>query len=857
MALSGELPCPPGTVMHRTVLLWRLIARTLVREPQRLLITTLCVALGVAVVVAIDLAGEAAAGSFESSMESLRGSAAYEISQVGGVADSVFGNLARLPYPLEFSARVEGFATVEPSGERVPFFGVDLLGDPNLQAGIGTEAPALEELSSLRAVWVSRELVSGGTGSIELVINDRLQRFSVQGVLDPREGEGYGRGNLVVMDIALAQRVAERIGRLDRIYVHESGEDGQNWLPQLQAQVPSGASVRPAGARTAENRKLLRSFRWNLEVLSYIALIVGAFLIYNTVTASVVRRRTLIGVARAVGMPAGWVRAGFLAEGCLFGILGTLAGLALGRVLAGIAVELMGQTVESLYVTSSPGEIAFGPLTLLKAVGAGVGVSALAAWWPAAEASAVSPTEAMASGRSDYRMLQARRSWLKAALVCGLLSALLCALPAWDRIPVGGFLGAVGLILASAMVIPELASRAFRAAGRPLLRVLGPMALIGSRSLSGSIERTSVIVAALATATAMTVSVAIMVGSLRETLIVWMDGQLQADLYIQPEARDGPEATGTFSEEVAESVERMPSVAAVDRLRRYPISFQSLPATLALADFRVHSTRSAMRFLGGSDAAEVYERLVSSDSVIVSEAFGNKHGLQVGDTIRMPIGDGREPFEVAGIYADYSSESGYVFGHREVLMRYLPDPRLTGVAVYAEPGADIEVLRSDILAGWGDRRLRVARNGELREAATEIFDRTFAITYALEAVAVFVAILGMAGALLTLVLDRRTELGVLRAVGATRRQVKRLVLVQAGLLGLAANAAGCVLGVALSVVLIKVLNKQSFGWTIQFHWPVGLLLGALAVILGAAVAAGTYPALIAASREPSDAIRGE
>ncbi|MDE0126855.1 MAG: ABC transporter permease, partial [Bryobacterales bacterium] len=363
------------------------------------------------------------------------------------------------------------------------------------------------------------------------------------------------------------------------------------------------------------------------------------------------------------------------------------------------------------------------------------------------------------------------------------------------------------------------------------------------------------IVAALSTATAMMVSVAIMVGSMRETLLVWIDAQLQADLYIQPQRRPGEGDLPTMDGSVALTVESLPAVDAVDRYRRYAISYGGLPATLALADFRVLKTRSGMRMIEGADWTAVADLLLSTESVIVSETFSSKHDVRMGDVLSLPIGDGAEDFEVVGVYPDYSAESGYILGDRGVLTRHLPDARLTGCGVYLVPGADIEAARAEVVRALAGRTVVVARNRELRENATAVFDRTFAITYALEAVAVFVAILGMAGSLITLVIDRRGELGLLRALGGSREQIRSLVMAQAGMLGIMSNLIGLLLGCALSVILVKVINKQSFGWTIQFHWPVGFLLLAIAVIFAASLAAGLYPARIASSSDPGGMLR--
>ena len=843
--------------MHRVLLLGRLIVRALLLEPWRSLLTVACVAVGVAVIIAIDLAGEAAAGSFRSSMESLQGDASLEISQLGGIPEKALGDLARLEAPIRFSARVEGFVTVLANGERVPLFGVDLLGDETLENAVTLEAADLSTLREGRPAWVSDGMGIEPGRQFQIAVNDRVETLFMQGLLADAGGSGGLRTRMIVVDVGLAQSLLDREGTVDRIYVHSEADAAERLRPRIEALLPPAAQVSAAGSRSREYRRLLNSFRWNLRIISYIALIVGAFLIYNSVSVRVVRRRPLIGVARAIGMTSAMVRAGFLFEGLVFGLLGTLLGLVLGRVLAVGAVALMGHTVESLYASAAPPELAVRPGTVALAVCAGLGVSLLSAWWPARQAASVPPSEAMAKGGIEHEAAMSSGRWAAWSCGCAVASGLLCLLPAVDRVPYAGFAAAVGLIAACTMLVPLAARKILSALAAPLLSLIGVAGLIGSKILEESIGRTSVIVAALATATAMTVSVAVMVGSLRETVMVWMDGRLQADLYVQPELASGEADGSTMAEEAAAKIAALPDVALIDPIRRYSIRHGGLPATLALVDFGVQRGRSTIRILDGPGIDKVSSRMLSGGCVIASEPFANKHGVGAGDTINLPLGKGSEEFEVVATYHDYSSERGQLLGHRDAFLAYLPDRRLTGVAVYLAPGTDIEEGRLQVNRAVGEYRLRVLRNRELRELATASFDRTFAITDAIGAVALLVAILGMAGALLTLVVDRRAELGLLRTLGATKRQVRQLVLTQAGLLGLLSNAGGVVLGGALAIVLIKVINKQSFGWTIQFHWPVGLLLSALTAIFAASLAAGLYPARAAAAQHPIHVLHEE
>jgi putative ABC transport system permease protein len=209
------------------------------------------------------------------------------------------------------------------------------------------------------------------------------------------------------------------------------------------------------------------------------------------------------------------------------------------------------------------------------------------------------------------------------------------------------------------------------------------------------------------------------------------------------------------------------------------------------------------------------------------------------------------------VYYDYSSERGAILMDRNTLLRYLPDPAPSNLAVFIATGARVDEVRAEIVRAAANNRILLFSNGNLRGEAIRIFDRTFAITYALEAVAIVVAVMGVAGALLALVIDRRRELGLLRFLGSSKNQIRKLILVEAALLGLLANVAGVVLGFAVSLILIFVINKQSFGWTIRFHWPVAVLLGALTAVYAATVLAAFYPAAVAVTLNPLEAVHDE
>ena len=797
-------------------LLRTLILRPLRRDPLRTALTILSVALGVAVVVAIDLAGDAATGSFRSSMQSLAGRTDLEILANGGIDERYMGTLTGLPVDVHFSPVIEAMQNVEGIGS-VPLYGVDLA---------GSKEPQL----------ASKALAA------------RLHLPASQTVDAP--------GEFLLIDIAEAQQRFHRYGKLDRIDVTVGpGEDFPRVEQAIRAALPPSYLLEKPGARSDENQRMLRAFRWNLRVLSYISLVVGAFLIYNTIAVSVVRRRAEIGILRAVGAGRFTVLALFLAEALVLGLVGAAAGIALGRALASGTVELIAGTVNALYTTSRPAPVALTWTESWMALATGAIVALLSAFAPAREAMQVTPTEAMSRGAHEHH---ARLRWRRGLAWSALFAAAALAAsqqPAIAGYPIGGYGAALAAIAAAALAAPAVVLAVNRATRAVVARRVE--GLLAGRSLAASLSRTSVVVAALATAIAMMASVGIMVGSFRETVSLWLDSQLRADLYVRPAGTQTAGEHPALPASVAPILSSNPGVAAVDLFHAVDFHYRGERATLGAGNLDVVRRYGRLRFLPGEDRDAVLRSLPNADRAIASEPFANKFHLRAGDRLTVPIGDRSVTLTIAGIYYEYSSSQGYLIVDRTTLLKYLPGLPATNAAVYLAPGADAAAVERQLQLRTAGMGVVLAPNRELRRVSMLIFDRTFAVTWALEAVAVMVAMLGAANSLLALVLDRRRELGLLRYLGASARQVRGMILTEAAFLGLLASLLGLVLGFALSLVLIFVVNKQSFGWTIQFHPPLALLAAALLLVWCVTVLAGLYPARVAARLNPIDVIHEE
>jgi len=815
-----------------------LVLRPLARDPLRTALTVLAVALGVAVVVAIDLAGDAATGSFRSSLVTLVGATDLQIVANGGVDERWMGKLAVLPYDVRFAPVIETQAQVNGAGA-VTLYGVDLPAYANKPDALVISRPLADRLHVR-------------TGDrLKLLLNDASGEFTLAEVADSKEAE------FVALDIAEAQKVLNEYGRLDRIDVFVSPhEEFAKVEGAIRALLPAGYSMQKPGARSDENQRMLRAFRWNLRVLSYISLVVGAFLIYNTISVSVVRRRPEIGILRAIGAARAHVFWLFLGEALLFGLVGSTLGVVLGRLLAAATVGLIAQTVNALYTSSRPAAVSLGAGEIATGIIAGLVVAVISAFAPAREAMQVAPTEAMGRGAYEHH---ARLHWIRDLALSAAVAALALAAslaPPIDGSPVGGYAAALLAIVAAALATPAVVVAVNRMARALARRLFGPEGLLAARSLVAGLARSSVVVGALATAISMMASVGIMVGSFRETVVVWLDTQLRADLYIRPATRAGAGLYPALSPEVPKIAAAAAGIDAVDVFHAMELHYRGERSTLGAGDIDVVRRHGRLRFLHGN-RDEILRSLPGQDRCVVSEPFANKHGLRAGDRLELPLGDRIVPMTVAGVYYEYSSSQGFVILDRSTLLRYLPSSPPTNVAIYLRPGVDAHTVQQDLQRRLISYRVAVALNSVLRRDAMAIFDRTFTITYALEAVAVVVAMLGAANSLLALVLDRRREMGLLRYLGASGGQVRRMVLLEAGFIGLLGTLVGLALGFVLSLLLIFVVNKQSFGWTIQFHPPVELLAGALLLIWCATVLAGIYPARVASRLNPIDVIHDE
>jgi putative ABC transport system permease protein len=838
----------------------------------RALVTLIAVALGVSIGLAIDLANATAIASFSSSVDVVSNKVNLQVLGVGrGFDERAIVRVQHVPGVRYASPAIEDALTVgavagDPfSGEILRVLGVDLLrplpGD--VVAAAASPGSVSQEnadpwvLVNAHGAFVGAALAERmrwhGGETIRGIAGDREVTLRIAGII-PRGTPGID-SSVVFVDIATAQEVFGKIGLLDRIdLVIDPAR-----LPAAQravaAAIPAGArAIRPK-TRTDEIARMLQSFRLNLEALAWVALLVGMYLIYNTVAISVVQRRPEIGTVRALGATRGAVFRTFVAEGALVGVLGSLLGLAVGAFLATFSVAAVSRTVDTLYVGLHADRVLYDPVLFVKAFVLGVLASVVAAAFPAFDASRTPPAITMrAQGFERRRPRFAPRAALAGLALLAVAWAFTRA-PALDGVPVFGYAAGLLIIFGGSLCAP-LAVGLLANAGTTFA-ARRPTLALAAANLGGAPLRTAVAVASLMIAIGMMVSVAVLVASFRTTIVAWADESLRADLFVRPLGLGDASTDARFSRGVAERIAAVPGVTRIEVLRAIEIPYGGRLTNLAATDLSTIVARRRLRLIGAGDPAAVARSLAGTMNVLVSEPFATKFGVGAGDRIVLPTPSGQQTFNVAAVYNDYSSDSGAVLVDLRTYRRLFRDDSINSVAIYAAPGSDLARLRTEVVRAVAPLRIDVETNRELREIVVQIFDRTFAITYALDVIAITIAVLGVVSTLFALVLERRREFGLLRYLGVTAGGVRRVVLAEAAGIGLLGGVLGVAIGLLLALLLIFVINRQAFGWLIELHIPWVFLLETIVLVVVAALLAGIYPAGVAARIRTAEAVRTE
>ena len=816
------------------------------------------IALGVSVYLAIQIANHSADRALRASVDLVAGKASLEIR--GEMDDRTFPNIEKTPGVLAATPLVEGFLTLpDHPGEYLRVLGVDPFSNQpfaTFQIGDGTNVRNFnfeKWLSDPGCIALSRDFATKYQlkvgDELPVLVNSRRVTLHVGFIIDTEASlEGSG-ARIAAMDIAAAQNLFGLVGKVTGVQVLSAERNEAVVAKNLRALIPSTVTVAPPAQRNAQVSQMLQAFQLNLSALSLVSLLVGMFLVFNTVSASVVRRRHEIGILRSGGVSQTQIRALFLSEALLYGVIGLLVGTIGGVLLSNVLVAAVGKTISSLYILLSIDRLFISAPQILLAITLGLGSVLIAAWIPANEAATLPPVAALNPGHAVERRVSPGLPLF--GLGCIALS-LIAAVISLQRWPWLGFGSAFFLLVGCSLFAPLLAI----AFGK-LMRVTTHSSLIlslAAQNLQRSLPRISLTVAALGSAVAMMIGVSVMIFSFRQTINTWINRSLVADIFIAPASNETIGLVAFLPPDAATWLSERPEVIAVDTFRELRLPWRN--TNIRMSVVRGHK-RDNLRFLEG-DHARRNALLFQSGYILMSEPFARRFHLHADDAITLPTPAGPRTFTIGGTYYDYTSDAGNLLMSRENFDPLWNDLRIHSLAVYLRSPGDFNTLTDAFRERFGTQmNFSIYSNATIRQRVFEIFEQTFAVTSLLRIIAIGVAVIGIFLTLSTLVTERMRELAVLRSVGAGQGQIIRMILAEGAFVGLLASVLGILTGCGLAVVLTFVVNKAFFGWTIQFSWPWFTLLTTPLWIIPAAIVSAFIPAWRASRLTLAPALRNE
>lgn len=851
--------------------------RTLLRHPIQFVIMTLGIALGVAVMVGIDLANASAARAFDLSTSAITGRATHAIvAGDQGVDESLYVRLrtdSQWRDTLE-SAPLVIAHTISPQLGGVPFtlLGIDPFAEAPFRSYLnpGQETP-LESITSLLTVPGSI-LLSASTAQryglqpcaqrpvalddachLMLSINGETRDAYLIGLLEP--ADDFSRralDTLILTDISTAQYFSGTRGKLTQIdLILPDNFDSK----VLSKALPPGTLLVTSEIRNSQVAEMTAAFQTNLTALSLLALLVGIFLIYNAMTFSVVQRRSLFGTLRCIGYTREQVFVMVLGEAALVGALGAMLGLGLGILLGQGAVRMVTQTINDLYFVVNVLGIQLPASSLLKGALAGFFASVFAAAPPAWEAASVLPRLALSRAGLESKTQWVVNRVAVLGVFAALIGAVILTIPTRDLII--SFTGTFAVVIGLAALTPLVTVTLMRFVGEPFGKLFGLLGRLAPRNVIRSQSRTAVAVAALMIAVSVTIGVQVMIASFRTTVTIWLDQTMRGDIYISAQGLSATRLDMPLDPRVITLANSQPMIQSSIGIRVVTVESEHGPVELlATSPERPIDARLFLKEQGNPQQAW---QMVREGAVLLSEPLANRLGISTpGGLLVLLTPEGWHSFPIAGIYADYASTRGTVRMSLDVYQHLWSDEQLNGLVLFLAPRADIDTITADLRAQLTDfPAIQVNPSGALRQDALVVFDRTFAITTAMQLVTTLVAFIGVLSSLLALQLEKAREIGILRALGLNLAEMRRLTLWETGLLGASAGLLALPTGYILAWILIFVINQRSFGWTLQMQVDPASFIQAFLLSVGAALLAALYPAWRLSRMQAAEALRGE
>jgi len=835
------------------------------QHPWQLVLAILGIALGVAVVIAIDLAMESSLKSFNQASQAMSGTATHRIiASDGGLDEKLYSRLRVEQGIANLSPVVTGYVKLaQPDQDNFKLIGIDPFIEKSLHSGWQSGQPensSRDLLSRLLSEPNSVLLSEQTAQQLHLQINDQFkvvtdqgtQQLKLIGLLSSNDAVSEQvLAKLIITDIATAQEVLGLFGRLSSIDVVIERDDPAT-LAAIQQSLPGSALLVSIDSQAESMREMTRAFAINLKALGLLSLLVGMFLIYNTMTFLVMQRRRLIGSLRLLGVTRQQIFKLVIGEALLLAIIGTVVGILLGIALGQGLLYLISGTINAIYFRIDAVTLMITPFQLGKGVLLGISATLLAVLPPAFEATQLSAVKVLARSQLE---LDSRRLIKTVGLISVLLilGGLVTAWFSGQSITLG--LASIFLILFGfGLLTPVITLLFTKIFERVFGRFLGILGRLPARMVAAEISRTGIAIAALMIAVSATIGMDLMIGSFRQTVAQWVHASLPADLYVSILGDKMTAEKALSDHHLKDEIAKLAGVQMLSSALHTKLIADDQLTKISV--FELNESSKQGFIFKHNVADDLWSRFDNQKTIIVTEPNAYHHAVKIGQKIRLKTDQGEQAFEVIAIYADYSGDQGHLAMSRQNYQRYWPDLGYSGIGVYAKDGTDLKQLESQISQLLTTQQT-VKSNQDIYKASMEVFEQTFTITETLRWLSAAIAFVGVFSALMALQFERTRQLGILRAIGITSRQLTVLIISETGLMGLIAGLLAVPVGFIVAYVLIFVVYQRSFGWTMAFYFDAGVLYQGLALAFIAALLAGIFPAMKMAQTHPAEALRTE
>lgn len=833
------------------------------------LLLILGVSLGVAVIIAIDLANLSATKAFQLSSQTLTGKTTHQIiGSKKDIDDNLFRKI-RIDFKIKNSAPIvqDYINMITPTGNKsIRLLGVDPFSEAPFRNYVSNQNSNIpvESLTSFfivpNSILIEEEFARKNNlkvgSDIKIEYENKKESLKVVGLIKADDDlSKQALSSMVISDISTAQEVLNKVNKLSYIDLIFDEEKDKDLINKVTNILPQGVSLESPKTRSSALEQMSDAFKLNLSALSLLALVVGMFLIYNTVTFSVVQRRNILGILRALGVTKSQIFFMIVAETSVLAIIGTILGLFLGIFLGQGALYLVTRTINDLYFTLNATNVQISEFTLLKGAFIGVFASILASSIPAYEATRVPPSGTLKRSTLESTIQKLLPLITFSGLLMAGLGTAFLFIPT-KRIEVS-FIGLFTIVIGAALLVPILTNLLMNLFIPLTQSILGVIGKLAPRSINRSLSRTTVAIAALMVAVSVIVGVSIMIGSFRQTVVSWLGTTLTADIFISSVNSKGG-ISNSVANNLTDNISKIPNVKNVATARS--IRLETKKYGFVLLSSVSDDIAENRKFVWSSvDTNSVWNK-IKSGQVMISESFAYHNNIKPSDgqKIEIETPKGLKSFDIAAIYYDYSSDRGTILMESENYKSIWEDNEINSIAVFIDPSKDINDVINSIENNFNkDGSLQIQSNKALKESALNVFDRTFAITDALRLLAAIVAFIGVFSTLMSLQLERTKEFGIMRATGMTVNQIQSMIMLETGLMGSVAGLIAMPVGIILALVLIHVINLRSFGWTLELILIPDYFIQAMLISIIASLLAGIYPALRIKNIQAANAIRNE